>query len=399
MAFPINTEEAKAGQLPLPSPLDRPRGGKVGSATEWNNVRRPEILDDFTRLMYGALPPRPESIRFELRRELSGALGGIAKRREVRIHLANDGKTHFVDVLWYLPLHAEKPVPAIAGLNFPGNHAVSTEPDVYPTETARLTQPAERGAGASRWPFSELIRNGFSVITANRGDLFPDRADGRAESVWKLFRTPEELTPEQRDCTAISAWAFGCILLLELLESEPAIDRKRIWLHGHSRLGKTALWAAANDPRFAGVVSNDSGCCGAALSRRNFGEHISYITETFPWWFRKVLDSYAGREEELPFDQHFLISLVAPRPVLVASATEDLWADPRGEFLAAKAAGEVYRLFGAAGLGTEAEFPPPDRPLYGDGVGYYLRTGKHDVTLADWQFVLQFIEKSTNCSN
>lgn len=390
-----NYEEAKAGNLPLPPLLERPQGGLVTTATEWNNIRRREIRSDFVRLMYGELPPRLETIRFELRRERSGTLDGAALRREVRIHLGNRGREHFIDALWYLPTRNAGKVPAIVGLNFKGNHACSHEPDLLLPDPAHARGPvAARGEQEHRWCFKSLVENGFSVITAAREDLFPDRADGRAESIWRLFHHEAELTPANRDLTAISAWSYGITLLVDLLLSDPAIDGTNIWVHGHSRLGKTALWAAANDLRLAGAISNDSGCCGAAPSRRNFGETLETITRAFPWWFTERLDAYAGREAELPFDQHHLLALVAPRPVLVASATEDLWADPRGEFLSARAAGEVYRLFGSNGIG-DAEFPPPDQPVFGDAVGYYRRTGKHDVTPADWEFVMRFIRRNS----
>ena len=229
------------------------------------------------------------------------------------------------------------------------------------------------------------------VASGGVDSRLPGRPDGRADSVFRLFHAPDKLTPENRDLTAISAWAYGYSLLFDLVSGDAAIDSNRIWAHGHSRLGKTALWAAANDLRFAGAVSNDSGCCGAAPCRRNIGETPEFITNTFPWWFRRKFDAYVKRTGELPFDQNWLLALVAPRPLLVASATEDLWADPRGEFLTARQVGEVYALFGSDGLGPNAEWPPPETPLFGDGVGYYLRTGKHDVTPVDWKFVIEFI--------
>lgn len=175
----------------------------------------------------------------------------------------------------------------------------------------------------------------------------------------------------------------------------PRIDRRRIWPHGHSRLGKTALWAAANEPRFAGVVSNDSGCCGAALSRRNFGETRSGASRRCSrGGSKRSLTGYAGCEAELPFDQHFLLALAAPRRCWSPSATEDLWADPARRIPVGRAAGEVYRLFGCEGIG-DAEFPAPEQPVFGDAVGYYLRTGIHDVTPVDWKFVTDFIRRNS----
>ena len=176
-----NYEESEAGNLPLPSPLDGEDGGRIGTATRWNR-RRAAIRAEFARIMYGELPPRPEAVRFELRRECDDAIDGIAIRREIRIHLEQGRKHHCIDVLWYLPKSVKEPVPAIVGMNFRGNHACSPEPDVFPPEFFPLDEPVERGSQTGRWCFRQLVESGFSVATAFRGDLFPDRADGRADS-------------------------------------------------------------------------------------------------------------------------------------------------------------------------------------------------------------------------
>lgn len=359
------------------------------TAASWWNQRRPAILQTYENLMYGALPPRADAVDFVVVSEKKDALDGRAIRREVTIRCRQGEKTFEFPVLWYLPAGKTSGVPCIVALNFCGNSGTTPETDIAQDEPGKA-----RGWQASRWPFGKLIDAGFSVMTAPRNRIFPDRADGRRDSIWQLFYPAERLTEENRDLTAISGWAGGYRLMLELAETEPAIDRRRIWAHGHSRLGKTALWAAANELRFAGTVSNDSGCCGASLFRGQTGENIAYITKTFPWWFQKALDAYADREKELPLDQHFLIGLIAPRPVLIASASEDAWASPEYEFRAACAAGEVYRLFGAKGMPADAVFPAPDHSVFGDCVGYYLRAGKHDVTDMDWKFVLEFINRN-----
>jgi len=251
---------------------------------------------------------------------------------------------------------------------------------------------ASRGCLARRWPVEMVLQRGYALATVYYGDLEPDFKQG-----WKMG-IRAALSPEgdqtvfkSNDWGAIGAWAWGLSRAMDYLEQDPAIDAKHVALIGHSRLGKTALWAGAQDERFALGISNNSGEGGAALARRRFGERIRHLVLGAPHWFCGRYADYDEKEDAMPVDAHELIALIAPRPVYVASANEDLWADPRGEFLAAKNAQPAYRLFGLGGLGVD-DMPAPDRSV-GNAIGYHLRTGKHDVTAFDWRQYLDFADR------
>jgi hypothetical protein len=400
---PANYDESKVPAYTLPDPLVNLDGSPVKDAQAWREKRRGEILELFRANVYGRTPantPRPVCEVASLDPQ---ALGGRATRKQLTVYLTGrrDGPT--MDLLVYLPNGQPGPVPAFLGLNFAGNHCVSTDPGI--TISKRWMRPspengvvdnrateAARGSQATRWQVEKLIDRGYALATIYYGDLEPDHADGWKEGI-RAALSPDGTNTvfKPDDWGAIGAWAWGLSRALDCLEQEPAIDARRVAVIGHSRLGKTSLWAGAQDERFAIVISNDSGEGGAALARRKFGERTANLTKSFPHWFCGKLRDYVGREETLPVDQHELLALACPRPVYVASATEDRWADPKGEFLALLAAEPVYRLFGLRGLGVSS-MPPADSPV-GDMLGYHLRTGKHDVTDYDWEQYLAFADR------
>jgi hypothetical protein len=399
----VNYDEAKVPAYTLPDPLVGIDGTPFTNAIGWREKRRPELRRLFEEQVYGRAPGRPAALRFETVTVVTNALGGLATRREVAIWFTGKKDGPGMNLLLYTPNAAKRPAPAFLGLNFNGNHAVTTEPDVLLSDRWMVSERSScivsnhataacRGIEAARWPVEKILTRGYALATAYYGDLEPDFAAGWKQGV-RAALSPAGLNTvfQPDDWGAISAWAWGLSRALDYLETEPRVDAKRVVVLGHSRLGKTALWAGARDERFAIVISNDSGEGGAALARRRFGERTGDLNRRFPHWFCGNFKRYSDREDELPVDQHELIALIAPRPVYVASATEDLWADPRGEFLAAKGAEPVYQLFGEPGLGVDVQ-PAADRPV-GDFIGYHLRTGKHDTTDYDWAQYLNFADR------
>ncbi|MBE7537825.1 MAG: hypothetical protein HS122_05380 [Opitutaceae bacterium] len=254
------------------------------------------------------------------------------------------------------------------------------------------TTDATRGKGSASWPLALALRRGYAVATYYYGELEPDQRDGwRTGLRGYLMKRAERTAREPDEWGAIGVWAWGLSRIVDYLETNPAIDAGRIAVLGHSRQGKTALWAGAQDERFALVISNDSGEGGASLGRRDFGETIADSVRTFPFWYCENYSQFAGRALARATDQHMLLALAAPRALYVASATEDLWADPRGEFLGAVHAEPAYRLFGIEGLGT-TEWPAPDVPI-GRQIGYHVRTGRHAITAYDWERFFDFADR------
>lgn len=398
----FNYDEAAVPAYELPDPLINLAGEPVTSAEAWQSHRRAEVLSLFADHVYGHILAGDLKVRHEVLEEDGEAFGGLGIRRQVRLHFEGNGQQLSADLLIYLPRDVEGPVPAFLGLNFFGNHATTSDPDVLLNENwmrpnadigivdHRATD-ASRGSYSRRWAMEMILRRGYAVATIYCGDIDPDVDDGFQNGIHPLFYQEGQTRPDQNGWGSLAAWAWGLSRCLDYLETDAAIDHERVAVMGHSRLGKAALWAGATDERFAIVISNNSGCGGAALSRRRFGETVARINTSFPHWFCGQHQSYNDREDELPMDHHMLIALMAPRPVYVASAVEDVWADPNGEFLSAKHAGPVYALWGLTGVGVESQ-PAVDQPV-GKSVGYHVRSGGHDVTDYDWEQYLDFADR------
>ena len=399
----VNYDEEKVGRYTLPDPLVCADGTKVTDAAAWRSKRRPEILEMFRAHMHGRSPARPAEMKFEVTSVNKQALGGTATRKEITVRFGNEPDAPPMRILLYVPNAGPKPAPAFMGVNFDGNHTLDADPGITLTEqwtwdnktkTESLKRPGDetRGKSIGRWPLEMILTRGYAVATIPRADIEPDYVEGWRHGIrgYLLRKSGKsEFAPD--DWGAIGAWAWGLSRTLDYLETDRDIDARRVVVTGHSRMGKAALWAGAQDERFAIVISNNSGEGGAALARRWFGETTAIINKTFPHWFCANFKPFSGNEAKLPMDQHELIALAAPRPVYVASAEEDRWADPRGEFLSAKNAEPVYRLFGKEGLGVD-EMPAIDHPV-GKTIGYHIRTGKHDMTGFDWEQYLGFADR------
>jgi len=401
-----NYDESAVPALTLPDVLTGPAGKPATTAGAWQTVARPHQLELLERFVYGRrLPAVPVSVAGQVERaDIVLADGVAALRLQARLQLGAAADAPTTDVLLYLPkLPAGTASPVFLKLNFMGNQAETSDPAVHLSgawlpddELAGIVNnratDASRGVQARRWPVADLVGRGYGMATACYGDVFPDRPDSRAESVLGALGRPVGGDLPADEPGAIAAWAWQLSRILDWLVTVPEVDPERVIVVGHSRNGKAALWAGACDERFAMVVSNESGCGGAALSRRQFGETVAAITTRFPHWFCPAFASFAGRESELPTDQHALLAMAAPRPLYVASAEEDRWADPRGEFLAAVAASPVWRLFGRTGLGTADD--PPLGSSVGDQVGYHVRAGKHDLRAEDWLHFAAFADRT-----
>ena len=374
----INTDPAKVPAYTLPDALTMQDGRKVTSPEQWYGERRPELLELFETEMYGKAPGRVENLTWEIAEE-GPALDGKALRRQVRIFYAPH---KYITALMYLPSDAQGPVPAFLGMNFDGNATVAPDPGIlYPepnyAKGYRIYQEQPRGSNASRWPLEDIIGRGYALVTFHTSDIDPDYDDGFGNGATPLIYREGQTFPDPDQWGTLSEWAWGMSRVLDYLETDPSVDASRVAAIGHSRLGKTALLAAARDPRFAMAVSNESGCGGAALSRRRYGETIRFITGNFPHWFCGNFFKYVDNEAALPFDQHEFLALVAPRPLYVASAEDDSWSDPVGERLAFQEAQKVYDFLGL------------DRSL----TEYHIREGGHELTRTDWLRYLDFADK------
>ncbi len=387
-----NYDESKVPGYVLSEVLLGEDGAVVSDPAQWQK-RRAEILSLFEQNIYGKRPENSVQMTCEKRESSTDALNGLATREQWELQFQSTHGQARIDVLLYRPNLVSAPAPVFAGLNFMGNHTVHHDPEILlcrswiaSLEGHRATEES-RGLQASRWPLETILQRGYAVVTACYHDIAPDNVDQWRTGVSQLWK------PDESDSAtgAIGLWAWGLSRILDWIAQHESLDADRVAVHGHSRLGKTALWAGAQDERFALVISNDSGCNGAALARRKFGETFEVMARVLSHWFCPKFQEFSDREEFLPIDQHQLLALMAPRPLYVASAEEDLWADPRGEWLSLYHAQPAFKLFGLPVL-PKSEMPSIESPHIAH-CGYHIRHGKHNINDYDWTQFLNFADQ------
>ena len=421
-AAATNYDEAKVGDYQLPDPLVCNDGSRVTNAETWFAKRRPEILEAYRAEIFGRSPDAGTNVTFNVWETSSNALGGTAVRKQIEINFSGTPDGPVAHLLLYTPA-GKTAAPIFLCLQFNGNYTVNDDPAIaifpgWSGKAGALAMPKNpvRGQFANNWKISETLARGYGIAIVDYREIEPDLAGGAGfkYGVHKNFPPPAaadysgtgfqpvssrktethgleaRATSAADGWGAIGAWAWGMSRALDYLATDKDVDARRVILFGHSRLGKTALWAGAQDTRFAAVIANCSGEMGASLSRRDYGETVDDVAKSFPYWMAGNFQKYAGHWNDLPVDSHFLIALIAPRPLFLNTGSEDRWADPRGEFLAARAATPVYELLGETGI-SENDFPPLDHALQHD-IGFNCHTGKHDVLPSDWDNFLNFAD-------
>ncbi|HEU5118941.1 MAG TPA: hypothetical protein VFT74_20285, partial [Isosphaeraceae bacterium] len=365
-----NYSEEKVRPYTLPDPLVEAGGERVTSAEQWFRVRRPEILNFYREEIYGRVPDTAPNVIWEVAETDASARDSTAILKRVVGRMSVRPNAPRMSLTLYLPAKATDRVPVLLDLTF----------GFGPRGSAGFD------------PVAELLQRGWGYASLKYGEIQPDRPDRWTEGVIGLSLRSGQSRPDPDEWGTISAWAWGVSRAIDFLESDPAINPRRIAITGASRLGKTVLWAAAQDERVAAVFAVVPGEMGASLIRRDWGETLDDMAQNFAYQFAGNLQKWVGRWDALPIDQHLLIALIAPRPVYFNGGMSDQWSDPKGEFLALVAAGPVYRLLGAKDLGI-TEVPPLDRPVTEGDLAFHYHSRGHTAVPTDWKAFLDFAER------
>jgi pimeloyl-ACP methyl ester carboxylesterase len=368
----FNYYEEKVPEYSLPDVLIMNDGTAVKSPGEWKNERRGEILEMFRSNVFGRVPETRYEESFKIINTDKNAMGGASTLKQIEVNITSEGKTLVINLTLFTPNNSGKPVPAFLLINNRG---------------AAVADPL-RKTKSEFWPAEEVIARGYAIAVFNNSDLDVDKFDDFKDGIHAVL----DRGARNGDAWGtIAAWAWGASRCMDYLIQDKAIDAGKVAVVGHSRGGKTALWAGAEDTRFALVVSNESGCTGAALARRKFGETVKRINTSFPHWFCTNYRKYNDNEDKLPVDMHMLLSLTAPRALYVACASDDLWGDPKGSYMSLYNAVPVFSLLGKKS-GIPAAMPPLEKQLISGNVAFHVREGNHNMLLTDWNRFMDFAD-------
>jgi hypothetical protein len=383
----------------LPDPLVSFNGQAITTKESWLKQRRPELANLFQYYMYGYPPATAPKVTARIERRDQEYFGGRATKEEIELTLGSPSVPK-IHLLLVIPNPPSRRVPVFLGLNFCGNFSVLNDPSIPAPQVwmpnfcqgcvSNQATEAGRGSSVNDWAIEQTIARGYAVATFYNGDIDPDKPDF-SDGVHPWFMPPGQKDRGQHDWGSIAAWAWGLQRAVDYLVEHPRLDAGRIAVFGHSRNGKTALLAAALDERIALVIPHQAGCGGTAPSRSRVGESVKQINTSFPHWFDDAFKQFNEHPERLPFDQHCMIAMCAPRPVLLSNAQDDTWANPAGQFEMLVAADKVYSFLGVEGL--KSKTLPPLNQLLDSRLGFFIRPGKHSTTPDDWGVFLDFADK------
>lgn len=368
----FNYNEDNVPAYTLPDALLTNDGKKVIHPDEWKKIRRPEVLAFFESQVYGKVPETKYKKKISVVKEDKNAMNGAATLKEVDITISANDKSITIHMGLFIPNKVQKPVPAFLLICN------------RPAENIDFTREKK----SEFWPAEEIVARGYAVAAFYNADVDPDEDDNFKNGIHGVL----DKGRTNVSWGTIAAWAWGASRCMDYLVTDKAIAKDKVALVGHSRGGKTALWAGATDERFAMVIPNEAGCGGTSLARRKYGETVARINKAFPHWFCENYRSYSDYEQALPVDQHMLMALIAPRALYVASADKDLWADPKGQYLALYHSLPVYQLYTPA-TQLSPEMPALNTPVSSGKVAYHIRDGEHNLTLKDWNFFMDFADK------
>jgi len=368
----FNYSEEKVPAFTLPDLLITSSGRKVTTVKEWMKVRRPEVLELFRENIFGRVPETPYTKSYKIVNEDNNAMNGAATLKQVDITINSEGKSLIIHLIMFVPNKVKKPVPAFLMIDIRGPE--NNDPT--------------RKIKSEFWPAEEIIARGYAISVFSNSDVDPDNFDEFRNGIHGILdrgvRKPDAWG-------SLAAWAWGASRCMDYFETDKDINKKKVAIVGHSRGGKTALWAGAEDQRFSLVIANESGAGGAALARRRYGETVARINSAFPHWFCSNYKKFAGNENVMPVDMHMLLALIAPRALYIDCASDDLWGDPKGCYLALYNALPVFQIFDKASMIPDI-MPPLNKQAIEGKVGFHIRDGAHNMLLQDWKCFMDFAD-------